>query len=686
MKSIDPRDRQPRTAYDPIQWGWRFAPRLHPLVAPDVGIFDEPCICLKLNQQWASHFLGAIQALIEDDAWLGTETDVFSAQQEVEKFLAQFGDNMGCRTIFRQNPANDCQLQYSTDNGDTWDLAFDYSLCLNEGNEIANYYTSQYQSFQDIYNQFIENYVNNITDVKPDLGYDDGPDDEFRNKAICASLERLIDVFCEKAIEWYDESAGKIESIQSLIALTSLVTGIIGLAAGPGASVGLAALAEQALLWAAGLGIGSAVGSEFYDRLVNSQREDFEDDQAKEDLACCLYAELYGVNANKDTVLSAIQSCAGSLTGSAAKIASVLEITMAEDAAYAAFVEYLDYAFNLAKLDILPGECPCPDPDAPWCYRIPFLLVQGGFTGQGTWTLNTGWKPASFQDSAYRRQLSIGKSSIAAFTLVSITARYDYTKGTSDLGSTDGIRWQLNGSTVLNAPFSAMPSSVVDGDYTYAVQTENVTGMNFTLVTYRNASSNAYSGDCTLKYIEVEGLGDVPSFLTDNGYPCDDLCHLWDFAASANSPDWNIIRGTFSSGNGINNANNPTPVSGTYHSESEISLPLDNLTTIDGIALTYDLTKGALVNTGIASVAFYLFDASNNIIWQDILTHANDSNGTGKVRVLFPHIAANRLQILCRSAGHTTQSNVTSNPGVSRIKKVQIFYAGDETFSNGSAC
>jgi hypothetical protein len=46
---------------------------------------------------------------------------------------------VGVSTILRQNPENSCQMQYSIDDGDTWSLAYDFSLCVpNFGETLIN--------------------------------------------------------------------------------------------------------------------------------------------------------------------------------------------------------------------------------------------------------------------------------------------------------------------------------------------------------------------------------------------------------------------------------------------------------------------------------------------------------------------------------------------------------------------
>lgn len=64
-----------------------FAPRKEPLPTPVEGIADSPYVCVQINQKWISHIMGALEVLNVDDAWIGTENEIFNARQEVEKLM-----------------------------------------------------------------------------------------------------------------------------------------------------------------------------------------------------------------------------------------------------------------------------------------------------------------------------------------------------------------------------------------------------------------------------------------------------------------------------------------------------------------------------------------------------------------------------------------------------------------------
>lgn len=91
------REKLLRTKTKPTQYyRYPLAPRKTPRQAPTVGIFDEPYVCTRINQEWLSHILGVLTVLTEEDAWDGSESEKYRAQQEIEKLLNSLKDNSHC--------------------------------------------------------------------------------------------------------------------------------------------------------------------------------------------------------------------------------------------------------------------------------------------------------------------------------------------------------------------------------------------------------------------------------------------------------------------------------------------------------------------------------------------------------------------------------------------------------------
>src|SRR6187549_2424932 len=67
-----------------------YVPRPEPLLIPTPNIFDEPTRCFKINQFWASHVLGVLDALDQPDTWIGTDEEIEAARQQIREAIAVF--------------------------------------------------------------------------------------------------------------------------------------------------------------------------------------------------------------------------------------------------------------------------------------------------------------------------------------------------------------------------------------------------------------------------------------------------------------------------------------------------------------------------------------------------------------------------------------------------------------------
>lgn len=65
-----------------------FAPRPEPLGIPDTAWNDTPLLCLQVNDQWVSHVLGVMEALAQRETWLGTDSEVDNALNNVDQIIA----------------------------------------------------------------------------------------------------------------------------------------------------------------------------------------------------------------------------------------------------------------------------------------------------------------------------------------------------------------------------------------------------------------------------------------------------------------------------------------------------------------------------------------------------------------------------------------------------------------------
>ena len=99
-------------------------------VAPEVGIFDAPVRCFRVNQEWWGLIAGQVHWLADVAAWQDAEDESYPPILEILKFMQGVECADGSEPMLRQKPTDDCILQQSLDGGETWTDVFDFSLCL----------------------------------------------------------------------------------------------------------------------------------------------------------------------------------------------------------------------------------------------------------------------------------------------------------------------------------------------------------------------------------------------------------------------------------------------------------------------------------------------------------------------------------------------------------------------------
>lgn len=96
-------------SYNPYaKWDhFDFSPRNQPV--PQVGICDEPCVCMRINQSWLPFILGAIDRLGQPDVWNDTEVNkqfAFDQINELEAALMACDCGSGSTTFTTTNKTN----------------------------------------------------------------------------------------------------------------------------------------------------------------------------------------------------------------------------------------------------------------------------------------------------------------------------------------------------------------------------------------------------------------------------------------------------------------------------------------------------------------------------------------------------------------------------------------------------
>lgn len=110
----------------------RYAPRINPTPIPAQNWDDDTVLCIRANEFWMSHILGALEVLDQPDTWVGTDEEIQAARDNVNEILASVHicgdeDDMCCCKkviIYRFNPDTG-RMEQSDDDGVTWENAPD---------------------------------------------------------------------------------------------------------------------------------------------------------------------------------------------------------------------------------------------------------------------------------------------------------------------------------------------------------------------------------------------------------------------------------------------------------------------------------------------------------------------------------------------------------------------------------
>lgn len=170
---------------------------VEPLVPLTPGPGDTPLVCLPpINQYWLPLVLGCLDQLANPSTWLAGTDDALNSVLEQAQLLKQmFGVREVCPVPFELR-VDGCELQYSTDGGDTfttvtgWSdflascippqtlLEFDSGCTLSESLDGGDTYTAV--------PGWIDNFANCVQEYTPIIGLPPNPGDKTPDELACA--------------------------------------------------------------------------------------------------------------------------------------------------------------------------------------------------------------------------------------------------------------------------------------------------------------------------------------------------------------------------------------------------------------------------------------------------------------------------------------------------------------------
>jgi hypothetical protein len=455
----------------------RYAPFFKPLDVPTSKIDDAPYVCVRLNSQWIPFLLGAVETLRWPDLYKGTEAQIEAATQEVERlFLAFAQGNIPCpedaMIQLQQNPEDPCQLQISYDDGQSWELAFDYSLCMGSQTTINVTVQNAYDMSVEIENNMTV-YNNDITNVYENWGYGDA-DDIYRDDAMCWAVRQWIDIVCEFAIkQLYDELDEEKDFLHEVADGLKTVGGLTS------AMVSFALFPPWAAYAALAFTIaGSATA--LYAELLDVDPSALLDEEAREDVACHVYSLMAGTTPTFAAWSSSLDN--HGLSGNAGKIANAARAMMQSEETFVQFFKLVGDMIDVAKAGADLG-CPC---EGDWVHTWLFDTASGSeahttydnntpqwsANNGGVYNLvNGGWCSTEEDLGDYgsdRVNLTI---SFATRTITRIRFEADYTEGFIKQGEMgrDAIKiYVFTGSEVevFSKPFAYQENGIEGWEWT----------------------------------------------------------------------------------------------------------------------------------------------------------------------------------------------------------------------------
>jgi hypothetical protein len=339
----------------------RYAPFSGEIPSPGVAYDAAPYHCLKISEAWVPIVIGALNALTYECDYVTDEAgQIFAANEAKMLILAVIHGNIACvedvMYLLRQSPFDPCVLEQSVDNGLSWTTAFDYRRCF------ANQRTFTEPELQSIIvntqvdvQTLVSIYQDDPLNVFTDGTFDQGPDDEYRDGAMCYALNLLIIDLSQMAADRMDNGTDW-RDVARFVAVAVKTVGEIILAFGGGAL--LSAKPEWFFATAIAIGVADwAIG--FID--ANDREPDLVpllSSDVQQALICCAMDVLQGSTPSIGLFSSIFTGC--SVPDMNADTLELLEYLTENEGVYLSFLQMCQTSFEaLAGGQVF--NCGCGD-------------------------------------------------------------------------------------------------------------------------------------------------------------------------------------------------------------------------------------------------------------------------------------------------------------------------------------
>lgn len=329
-------------------------------------------VCLTQRQ------VAVLKALLTTAYWSTRWVGLTATADELDEFVSQIDyklDGNDCEAetmLFRDNPNDTCEVQYSTDGGAIWNTMFRKDNCPQGVSEtiITNWYITQTEV-----NTNYTTYAGDIINVAPDWDYVD-PD---QDNALCWTIQNYVDFVCDFAItqietnnqnrrdqnDWLDELSPAVSA-----AATAMFVWLIGSVVVIPATVIAGVTYSLTLLF-----------DNLLDTLINESADAYRDQDARDIIKCYMYQEITGSTpqwANWSSSLSQWES----FGGNAKTIAETVNTVNNHEKTY---MEWMILTEDINAIAASLPPCPCP---ATWSHTWDFANF-----GPDTWVIDPAALP-----------------------------------------------------------------------------------------------------------------------------------------------------------------------------------------------------------------------------------------------------------------------------------------------------
>ena len=318
----------------------------------DLQLYDDTeTIGICLNQRQVA----ILKALLIPAYWETRWTQLTATKDELEKYIAELEnqlDGNDCEVFgmldFRDNPLDQCEVQYSSDAGITWTTMFRKDVCAPDSPGSTTTITNLYVDI-DTNNTNVINYGDDIINVAPGWEYVN----PFSDNALCWVLRKYVNWICDFAINeintrnrelrnennWLDDIAVMVADIVIDIAIVSAGTLTL-----PGVIVG-------ALAWATVQAV-----EYFWDSLVNLSSDHFSDQDTRDKIHCWMFNKLRGDTPYFSPWSTSLDNFDGDNADQDAVAASVATFNTTVDI----FIEWMMLMNSVTAIAETLDICDCP--------------------------------------------------------------------------------------------------------------------------------------------------------------------------------------------------------------------------------------------------------------------------------------------------------------------------------------